>query len=127
MNKIDTSQFIGTEQYYRIRPWPIVLTEGAKYVADTAGAFWLMDKIGALIYQHDAAQEPTKLGDGFFVVKLTVAEDKSAKITYDDGNGNAVSIEELIPHTDYPDPELMLYVQWGGQALRWVAMVPSEY
>lgn len=127
MNKIDTSHFIGTEQYFRTRPWAITLTDGAKYVADIAGAYWLMDKIGALIYQHDASQEPTKLGDGFFVVKLTVAEDKSAKISYDDGNGNAVSFEEIILSTDYPDPELTLYVQWGGPTLRWVVMVPSEY
>lgn len=127
MNTIDTSHFIGTEQYYRIRPWPIVLTEGAKYVADTAGAFWLMDKIGALIFQLNAENNPSNLGDGFFVVKLTVAEDKSAKITYEDGNGNTVSFAELIPFTDYPDPELTLYVQWGGSILRWVVMVPSEY
>lgn len=127
MNKIDTSYFIGTEQYFRIRPWAIVLTEGAMYVAETAGALWLMDKIGALIQRHSAQRGPAKLGDGFFVVKLTVNEDKSAKISYDDGNGNAVSLEELVLATDYPDPELTLYVQWGGQTLRWVVMVPSEY
>ncbi len=37
-------QFIGTEYYYPL--WPnIMLTDGTRYLADTAGCYWLMDAI----------------------------------------------------------------------------------
>ena len=46
LTKADLRQFIGTEHWYR--HWAvrnIVFTDGAKYVADTAGAYWLLDEI----------------------------------------------------------------------------------
>lgn len=46
----DLAGFTGTEGYLRWNPplFPdILLTDGARYVAETAGAFWLMDIIGS--------------------------------------------------------------------------------
>ena len=43
--------FTGTENYTNLRyPWlrsHFLLTDGAKYLAETAQAFWLMDAIAA--------------------------------------------------------------------------------
>jgi hypothetical protein len=42
----DLRQFTGTEQWYRhgiVRD--VLFTDGAKYVADQAGAYWLIDEI----------------------------------------------------------------------------------
>ena len=40
------SQFTGTGHWYRFGIVPnITCTDGAKYVADTAGAYWLLDEI----------------------------------------------------------------------------------
>ena len=42
----DLRQFTGTEQWYRhgtVRD--VLFTDGAKYVADQAGAYWLLDEI----------------------------------------------------------------------------------
>ena len=40
------SRFTGTEHWYRFGIVPnITCTDGAKYVADTAGAYWLLDEI----------------------------------------------------------------------------------
>ena len=53
LNKSDLAQFTGTEQWYRHAINRAVLyTDGAKYVADTAGAYWLLDEI-ALIQPYD--------------------------------------------------------------------------
>jgi hypothetical protein len=41
------SQFTGTEKYYRLYS-TVVLTDGTKYLSDTAGCYWLMDVCIAL-------------------------------------------------------------------------------
>jgi len=47
------SQFTGSGHWYRFGLDPrITCTDGAKYVADTAGAYWLLDEI-ALAQRYD--------------------------------------------------------------------------
>ena len=42
----DLSQFTGTEYWYRHGiNRNVVFTDGAKYVADQGGAYWLLDEI----------------------------------------------------------------------------------
>lgn len=49
----DLSQFTGTEQWYQHGiNRKVLFTDGAKYVADTAGAYWLLDEI-AIIQPHN--------------------------------------------------------------------------
>lgn len=45
-NEIDLSQFYGTENLYRWNSLTkSVLTDGCKYLAEVAGAYWLFDAI----------------------------------------------------------------------------------
>jgi hypothetical protein len=47
------TQFTGTERWYRHAVnINVLFTDGAKYVADHAGAYWLLDEI-ALIQLYD--------------------------------------------------------------------------
>ena len=58
MNQFDPGQlahFIGTEHYYRLTP-SAVLTDGTKYLAEAAGAFWLMDAIASYLPQFTGRQ-----------------------------------------------------------------------
>lgn len=109
------TQFTGTEKYYRISRNHL-LTDGTKYVAETAGAFWLMDAV---------ASHLSELGtdDWFVLVRVTVTN-ASAVMRYEDGNGN-VRAQQAIPYTDFPMPKFMLYACWDGE--HWVLMLPSEY
>jgi len=50
MTKLDLSPFTGTEQWYQ-HFTGLLYTDGVKYVADTAGAYWLIDAIAS--YQHE--------------------------------------------------------------------------
>jgi len=126
--KIDTTQFTGTSAYHRLPIWGLFLTDGAKYVADEAGAYWLMDEIGAAIEKRGARNTPHRMGDGFLVVRLKVnEEDRSAVLTFENGNHTKVCIDRKIPYTDYPDHGLMLFVQYSYDPKGWVVMVPSEY
>ena len=73
----DLKQFTGTEQWYQHGINRAVLfTDGAKYVADTAGAYWLLDEIAIIqLYNKRVA------GEGFQVWKLSVHADQSAILT----------------------------------------------
>ena len=109
------AQFTGTERYYRINR-KCVLTDGAKYLAETAGAYWLMDA---------AASYLLELGtDDWFVVVRLVVNNDNALLTLEDGNGGIRARQE-IPYTDFPLPEQIIYAAWDGE--HWVMMLPSEY
>lgn len=100
------SRFTGSEHWYRhglVRR--IVFTDGAKYIADQAGAYWLLDEI-ALAQRFDqkvAAEE-------FQAWKLAVNLDDTAVLTCEDGNGNAV-VSKAIECTDFPREGVTLWFE----------------
>ena len=108
--------FYGTEQWHR---WSILfkmlLTDGAKAVADECQAYWLMDAIAS----HQSPKLEAKC-DGFQSWKLTVNPDKSAVLECDDGNHNIVARQE-IEYTDFPLPSITLWVEGV------VILLPSEH
>ena len=107
--------FTGTERYYRLNR-KCLLTDGAKYLAEGAGAFWLMDA---------AASYLLELGtDDWFVQVVLKVTGSSALLTLEDGNGRVRARQE-IPYTDFPIPHYTLYACWDGE--HWVLMLPSEY
>ncbi len=105
-NKLeDLGQFTGSEHWYRhglVRN--VLFTDGAKYVADEGGAYWLLDEI-ALAQRFD----PRVAAEEFQAWKLVV-DNGSATLTCDDGNGNIVAAKH-IPFTDFPLPEISLWVE----------------
>ncbi len=116
LRESDLKQFTGTEQWYQHGINRVVLfTDGAKYVANTAGAYWLLDEIAIIQpYNKRVAEE------GFQVWKLSVNADQSAILTCDDGNGNIVYTKQ-IPFTDFPLKGITLYFTGN------VILLPSEY
>jgi hypothetical protein len=92
----------------------VLFTEGAKYVADTAGAYWLLDEI-ALAQMH----VPAIKAQAFQVWKLSVA-DRRGTLTCEDGNDQPVYSKE-IPFTDFPPCGVTLWYTDG------VILLPSEY
>jgi hypothetical protein len=93
----DLNQFTGTENWYRhALNRKVLFTDGVKYVADEAGAYWLIDEI-ALAQRFDAKVK----AEEFQAWKLTVRADKTATLTCEDGNDNVVFTKELT-FTDFP-------------------------
>src|ERR1700745_300375 len=105
LNKGDLRQFTGSETWYRHGlNRKVLFTDGAKYVADAGGAYWLLDEI-ALIQPYDkaVAAEP------FQVWKLKVnKQDHTAVLTVEDGNYKTVYTKE-IEYTDFPLDEITLW------------------
>ena len=80
--KTELKQFSGGDGFYRnplFRGY--VYTEGVKYLAAQAGAYWLID----YILSHQL--EPKLKGQVFQVWKIVVEND-SAAVTVEDGNDN---------------------------------------
>jgi hypothetical protein len=100
------NQFTGSEHWYRFGIVPdITCTDGAKYVADTAGAYWLLDEIAiAQRFEKSVAAEE------FQVWKLNVKDDNSATLTCEDGNDNVV-FSKPIPFTDFPKEGVTLWFE----------------
>ncbi len=113
------SAFTGSESFRLFTYTPDVLTEGAAYLADGAGAYWLME---AIVFNLRALKHHKK--DSFVVAELQVKDDKSAELRLEDGNGGIVH-SQTFGYTDFPVPSCKLFVCWVGNG--WTLMLPSEY
>jgi hypothetical protein len=110
------AQFTGSQHFYRhslVRE--VLYTEGAQYVADTAGAHWLLDEI-ALAQRYII---PVKRED-FQVWDLKVDAAQAGVLTCGDGNGREV-YSKSVPFSDFPEPGIRFYYA------DWVIHLPSEY
>jgi hypothetical protein len=111
----DLRQFTGTCHWYRhglMRN--ITFTDGVMYVAETAGAHWLIDKVAT------NQLEPRIRAEDWQSWKLKVNEDQTATLTCDDGNGNVLHSERL-DWTDFPLDQIELWVEGN------VILLPSEH
>ena len=115
----DLAQFTGTTQWFRHSLNRAVLyTEGAQYLAEHAGAYWLLDEIAiAQRYERNLKDQP------FQVWKLTVTN-STATLSCTDGNGKTL-VAKHIDYNDFPLPEIELYVE--GDVEGRVILLPSEH
>jgi hypothetical protein len=116
LTKAALAQFIGTERWYR-HPLAreVLYTDGARFVAEAGGAYWLLDEIAF-------AQRgiPAVAAEEFQSWTLTVRADRSALLACGDGNGGTVFRKE-IAFTDFPLPEITLFYSNN------VILLPSEW
>lgn len=115
LTQSDLRQFTGSEQWYRhslVRK--VLYTDGAQYVAETGGAYWLIDEIAF------GQSEPSVTAEEFQVWRLKVNSDRTAILTCDDGNDRVV-FSKAIEYTDFPLDEIAFYF------IDNVIMLTSEY
>lgn len=111
------AQFTGTEHYYQhiaLGKGSILLTDGCKYLAETAQCYWLFDLI--MSYQHRKDIRDLRLQ----VWVLRKHEDKIWTVHCTDGNHKVFARQE-ISYSDFPLDEITI---WFADS---VAMLPSEY
>lgn len=116
LTKEDLHKFTGSENWYR-HPLNkgVLYTDGAQYLAEMAGAYWLLDEIACAQLSIDAV-----IIEAFQVWRLTVKPDQSATLVCEDGNNTVVYSKE-IEFTDFPLDEIQLYYTDH------VILLPSEY
>jgi hypothetical protein len=116
LNQDCLAKFTCSEQLYRHAiNRKVVFTDGVKYVADQAGAYWLLDEI-ALVQSGDRRV----IGESFQVWQLTVNGDETATLTCEDGNKN-VLYAKRIEFTDFPQAGITLWYTNN------TILLPSEY
>ncbi len=108
----DLGQHHCTTHYYKYLG--IVLTDGVKFLCETAGCWWLADIVASLQFEEKVRKEQ------FQVYTLTVNPDQSALVKVDDGNGNIVYYQE-IEYTDFPLDKIVL---WNIDK---ILILPTEY
>ncbi len=107
LTKDDLAQFTGTTQWYRHPLTSVLYTDGVKFLADKAGAYWLIDEIAfaqLALYKHP-----------FQVWKLA-----GTTITVTDGNETTIRPAKNLTFTDFPLDEIILWVDS-------FILLPSEY
>lgn len=122
MIKSDLGQFIGTENWYR-HPLcrTLLFTDGIHFLAEKAGAFWLIDVVGS--YQHKLKQE------SFQLWRLEKAE-SGAVVTCRRDTNEPDLIRQEIPYTDFPFDDLGDRFEWyvcQNDETTFVMLLKSEY
>lgn len=97
----DLHLYTGSEQYHKLSAFAkFICTDGVKYVAETADAYWLVDAIAS--YQSKLKNTP------FQHWKLTL-KGAGCVLTCDNGNDSKAIITQKISYTDFPqDIEMYL-------------------
>lgn len=110
------AQFTGSDTFYRYGlAGDVLFTEGVKYVADTAEAYWLLDLICiANVY------EPKVRAEEFQLWTLAVQDNTTGVVSCDDGNGRIV-YKQTLTFTHFPAPGIKLYFCNG------TILLPNEY
>ena len=102
LDVIHLSQFIGTAQYWRVAR-QFAITDGVKYLAETAACFWLIDAAISHLLELGTAD--------WFVLVRTEVSGSQATMIYEDGNG-LERARQAIPYTDLQLPSVDLYAVW---------------
>lgn len=119
--------FNGTNSYYK-HLLGFQYTDGIKFLAEQAEAYWLLDAIGS--YQYKLRQDPMLrdfqiwllvVGDGHNFIKPK-AGNKAVLTCWEDTPrlGVKPAVSQQIEYTDFPLPEIKLYFESK------VLILPSE-
>jgi len=110
----DLQQFIGTTQWYKHPLYSkFVYTDGVRFLAANAGAYWLLE----FIFSNQTL--PKIRAEGFQVWKIEVVDSK-ATINVEEGNDRVIKSFK-IPYTDFPLDSFTLWFINGA------LLLPSEY
>ena len=131
MNKLtetDLRQFTGDlERHRHLLSSNVIYTSGVRHLAEEGGAYWLIDAIAShLVYSemaHAIAEDDQLQHLQFW--KLKVNEDQAAELTCIADTDCPPAILQAIPWTDFPLPEVSVWVSFNGQ--HWTLFLPSEY
>ncbi len=105
----------------------LIYTPAVRYLAEKAGAYWLIDAIashvGSAAYRREAMRDPRLQYLHFW--RLEVAEDGSAVLSARADSGQRPFVVQRVPFTDFPLDEIDLWVGYDGR--HYTLYLPSEH
>ncbi|MBW4422556.1 MAG: hypothetical protein KME13_25645 [Myxacorys californica WJT36-NPBG1] len=118
-------RFTGTLGYYRYSPqlFPnVVLTDGVRFLVETAQCYWLVDAIAAIQSDPTVCNHPQLAELQFWT--LLVDENESATLLCE-WESDEVVYTQKIEWADFPLPQQRIWVAIEENCI--VIMLPSEY
>ena len=122
------AHFTGTQEYLRYNPalFPkVILTEGARFVAEELEAFWLMDIIAS--YQPELSKDPEAAYMQFWTLKVEQGKHGRSAVVICERDTDDEILRQVIDLTDFPLDEIKFYVSLADEDGTMVVMLPSEY
>lgn len=110
--------FTGTEHYYRYGR-RLLLTDGTKFLAETAGCFWLCDCVSSYI-------DTIPTDEYFVIVRLERAGQGAYFEMIDDLPAKRWFAVQKIPYTDFPLTKIKLYLERVSDE-EFCLLLPSEH
>lgn len=126
--KLDLSQFFGSQAFQRFGLTKNVSSEGVTHFAEEMGAFWLLDSISACL----AEMELNGKAVDFAVIKIKPLTDQTmymASVVIEDGNDEVIYIHN-VEFTDLDFDRLPDDFQiWAGrnELNSFTLYLPSEH
>lgn len=121
-------QFTGSELFYR-HPFnrQVVYTEGVRFLAEQAEAFWLIDAIASYFgtpRMRAAIAADGRLEDLQFW-SLRVEPNGRACLVCQADSGEPAAIVQNVPFTDFPLARIDVWAGFNGEF--WTLYLPSEH
>lgn len=122
-------QFTGDLQRYQ-HPLNqrVIYTPGVKFLAERAGAYWLVDAIASWIGSHlfnEALRQDERLQWLHFWNLSVDHQTGRAVLTAVADEGEPAFITQKIPLTDFPLAEISIWAGFDGRY--WTLYLPSEH
>jgi hypothetical protein len=112
-------QFTGSaERYQHAMLSDLTYTQGVRYMAEHACAYWLIDVIAS--YQTVPAIRREPFQQWKLVRKTAAHGDDCAVVTCTNGDGKVLA-RQRIAYTDFPLPSIVMYCEQG------VILLPNEH
>ena len=120
----DLAQFKGDLDRFRSINRYVIYTPGVKYLADKAGAYWLIDAIASYFMSGKIAYPDPRLETLQFW-RLEVNEDRTATLTARADSGVEPYVMQHIEYTDFPLSHVDVWAGFDG--MYWTLYLPSEH
>ncbi len=128
LSHADLRQFTGSLERFRHPLNPrVIYTPGVQYLAEQAGAYWLLDVIVSYFDSPEmtkAIEADQRLGEMQFW-RLEVHETGGAEVLCNADAGETAVIQQSIPFTDFPLEYADIWAAFDGK--HWTLYLPSEH
>ena len=98
--------FTGSDEFHK-HSTGLVFTDGVKFIADHAGAYWLIDLIAS--WQKRARKDRMLRDFQIWELRVDLKARTADAICFRDANDEA--FRQAIPLTDFPLPSITLYLE----------------
>ena len=119
----------GSENLHRLTMGRMLCTDGVRYVAETCGAFWLIDLVGSHQMTERVRREPFQVWELSIPHRRRSPSEWMAECWTDTprGEGSVELARQRIPYSDFPEElaPFKLYAEFGHNGAH-VLMLPEE-